>query len=133
MRISILSFLTIITLLFSCKTNQELNTMEGTQEMSTEKARSIFTNKVTVTAKEGAKPKSFEKRYQKYILKYRGMSSKSQNMMAFTFDDEKITSPQLIELLKKDNEVITANPLRKANTRATISKSGDKRNGTLTK
>lgn len=133
MRLSTLSILALLLVLFSCKTTKELDTSDQKNEMTIEKARTVFINKVTVTAKEGMSAKSFEKKYKEYELQYRGMSSKSQNTMAFSFNDNLISSPALIELLKNDKNALNATPLRKAEQRTTVSKSGGKGVGKLTK
>jgi len=131
MRFTIISLSLLIFTLFSCKTTKE--TPESANTMSIEESRNIFTNKLSVKAKKGVSAKDFEKRYQEYELKYRGLSSKSQNILAFTFNNNLISSPALVDLIKTDKYVLDVTPLRKAETRVFTSKSGDKKKGKLSK
>lgn len=133
MKNKILMTFLVLASLCCCKTKNELSSSDTTAAMSIEKARSIFTNKVTITGVEGINPIAIEKRHKAYDLKYRGMSSKKENKLVYTFNDSLISSPDLVALLEKDKDIIAADPFRKSQTRVTVSKSGDKKKGVLTK
>lgn len=127
MKLSVLYLFTLTTILFSCNSNKELNSTDGKSEMSIEQSKSVFQNNVTVKAKEGADPESLEKSFEEYNLNYKGMSSKSQNLMVFTFNDSTITSSRLIKLLKKEGDVLDAFSLRKSEFRTTSNQSSKRK------
>lgn len=129
----VLLTLFVLAGLTACKTKNEVISPENTSTMSAEKARSVFTNKITVKGVVGINPEALEKSFKKYELKYRGMSSKTENKMVYSFNDGLITSPELVTLLEQNKDVIEAIPFRKTQTRVTVSKSGDKKKGVLTK
>lgn len=107
----------------SCKTTKDLT------EVSVEKtaASRIFSDKLIATVKPGVAPTTLEKRFEKYTLAYRGLTSKSQNKMMFTFDDSMISNDDMRKLLEKDDDIVATESLKET-TRSTSAKlSSDKK------
>lgn len=110
-------------MIISCKTTQTNNSGEDGME---EPESSVFSDKITIIANAGIKPDYLQKKYEKYVLNYKGLMSKKQNKMMFTFDDTTISNKEICDLITKDNKVIIAEPLQSGVIQTGISKSSDK-------
>lgn len=112
-----------ILCLSSCKSSK--NTNEASNETSQQSG--IYSDKVSAQIKEGISPATIEKKYAEYKLTYKGLTSKSQNIMLFTFDDSLISNEDMVKKLSKDKDVVSATSLSSITKTSKVSRSSDKK------
>ena len=112
-----------ILCLSSCKSSK--NTNEVSNETSQQSG--IYSDKVSAQIKEGISPATIEKKYAEYKLTYKGLTSKSQNIMLFTFDDSLISNEDMVKKLSKDKDVVSATSLSSITKTSKVSRSSDKK------
>ena len=100
---SILALVLTLSFVTACKTSQNVQENEAT-----ETASNMYNGKVVVIPKVGVAPTTLEQNYTEYKLAYKGLTSKSENKMVFTFDDTTITNKELCKKLNKDENVLNA-------------------------
>lgn len=108
---------------FSCKSTQSNSQMDEVKEQP---RSAMYSDKITVTGTPELNPQALEKKYEQYVLQYKGLMSKSMNKMMFKFDDTTITNSELCKILIKDEDIIKAESLESGVIQTGLSKSSDK-------
>ncbi len=121
---ALLTLLLLTLICFSsCKSSKDTN--DSSDE--TTAVSDVYSDKVSAQIKEGISPATIEKKYAEYKLTYKGLTSKSQNIMLFTFDDSLISNEDLVKKLSKDKDVVSATSLSSITKTSNVSRSSDKK------
>jgi len=98
-----------------------------TDEAQSAVGNSAYNDKISAHIKEGVAYATIEKRYAEYKLTYKGLTSKSQNIMVFTFDDNLISNEDMVKKMSKDKDIVSASSLSSITRKKGASKSSDKK------
>ncbi len=120
----ILASLIVVLSISACKSSKDALQNEETKSSVD---RSAYDDKISAQIKEGVAYATIEKRYAEYKLTYKGLTSKSQNIMLFTFDDDLISNEDMVKKMSKDKDIVSANSLSSITKKTSASRSSDKK------